>query len=138
MQECDVILLDKVQKNIRITSSEHKLLKTKNLVEGRYPNIFISSRVASITGGKTTYIKKRGFDDKYYQDLLINYLKQYKLAKRNDIDELLLEKLPDVLTKEQKLCKIKNILYSMSKKQKLIKNNGGRKFPVWILEKEKL
>ncbi len=33
-----VILLDKVQKNIPISKEEHKNLKLKKLVEGRYPN----------------------------------------------------------------------------------------------------
>ena len=44
-----VILLDKIQRGYRISREEHKKLKRLKLVEGRYPNLFISSRLASET-----------------------------------------------------------------------------------------
>ena len=128
-----VILLDKVQKRIKLSKDEHNFLKSKNLVEGRYPNLLVSSRIASITEKRTSYIKGRAFDNQYYIDLLFEYLKQYKSASREDINNLLLDKLPNILTEEQRLTKIKNMLYNMSKKRKLIKNVGGRKYPTWVL-----
>lgn len=47
-----VILLDKVQKRIRIRKDEHKKLKAMKLVEGRYPNLFVAGRIAAVTGNK--------------------------------------------------------------------------------------
>jgi len=37
------------------------------LVEGRYPNIYVSFRVAEITDEKAKHIKNKGLDDKFYK-----------------------------------------------------------------------
>ena len=42
------MLLDKVQKNKKLTSEEYKLLKSKDLIEGKRNNYFISSTVALV------------------------------------------------------------------------------------------
>jgi len=52
-----VILLDKVQKRKKPNKDEFKILKSKRLVEGRYPNIFVCSQIASVTGEKVKYTK---------------------------------------------------------------------------------
>jgi len=132
-----VILLDKVQKQIRISRDEHRFLKSKNLIEGRYPNLLVSSKIASVTGEKSKYIKYRGLDDTHYQELVISFIRQYGQASRQDIDELLLNKLPDVLTFQQKRNKINRLLsYKMSKELNLIKNIGSTKSSSWILVKK--
>ena len=56
-----VMLLDKVQKRIRLSKDEHTFLKSKKLVEGRYPNLFVSSQIAAIhiaEGGKSGISRK--------------------------------------------------------------------------------
>ena len=128
-----VILLDKVQKNIKISKDALRLLKLKRLVEGRYPNLFVSSKIASIIGEKAKYIKYRGFDKKYYRDMIINFIKKNDSASRREIDDLILNKLPDILTEEQKKRKINNLLNEMSGKSCLIKNIGSKKCSKWIL-----
>ncbi|MDO8301738.1 MAG: putative DNA binding domain-containing protein [Sedimentisphaerales bacterium] len=128
-----VILLDKVQKRLRILKDEHKQLKEQNLVEGRYPNIFVSSAITLSTSDKAQYIKNRAFDDQYYKDQVIQYIKRYGCASRQEIDQLLLNKLSDVLDKKQKRTKIGNLLYLMSKKDKSLENIGLRSKPKWIL-----
>ncbi|MEE9166826.1 MAG: ATP-binding protein [Candidatus Neomarinimicrobiota bacterium] len=60
-----VILLDKVQKRLQVSKEEHGFLKSKGLVEGRYPNLFVASKIASVAGEKAKYITYRGFDKKY-------------------------------------------------------------------------
>jgi hypothetical protein len=45
---------------------------------------------------------------------------------------LLLDKLPEVLSKEQKLTKIHNLLRNMAKSE-IIRNDGGRKYSQWVL-----
>lgn len=126
-----VIALDKVQKKIRLTDNEFKDLKAKKLVEGRYPNLFVAARVAVITGDKSTYIKNRAFDDDHYKKLILAYIGKYGSASRHDIDELLMDKLFD--NAEQKRNKIRNLLYSMSKREKTIQNAGTARTPKWTL-----
>jgi ATP-dependent DNA helicase RecG len=128
-----VILLDKVQKQVKLSKEEHCLLKKYHLVEGRFPNIFISSKITVSPADKAQYIKNRAFDDQYYKDQIIQYIRKYGSASRQDINELLLDKLSDVLDIKQKESKVKNLLQAMSKNDKSILNKGLRKKPVWKL-----
>ncbi|MDN5479809.1 MAG: putative DNA binding domain-containing protein, partial [Chryseobacterium sp.] len=116
----EIILLDKVAKQKALSDNEVKALKVKHLIEGRKPNFHISSDVAAITGEKASYIKQRGFKDDHYKKMIIDYLKKYETASKKDIDDLILDILPSVLDKNQKENKIRNIIYSMSKKEQLI------------------
>jgi len=128
-----VILLDKVQKGIKITPEGHKFLRRQKLIEGRFPNIYVSARIAFVTGEKSKYIKYRGLDENHYQNLVIQFLKKYGSANRKDIDALLLDKLPEILTDKQKINKINRLLSCTMVKQNLIKNTGSRKAPYWVL-----
>jgi ATP-dependent DNA helicase RecG len=126
------ISLDKVQKGIKLSRNEYSILKSKRLVEGRYPNIYISLGIASITDEKAKYIKYRGFDNKYYQDLIIAFIEQNGSATRKEIDELIIEKLPEIFSEQQKKRKVNNLLSKMSKDLKLIKNIGSTRNSIWI------
>ena len=53
-------------------------------------------------------------------------------ASRLDIDRLLLDKLSDVLTDEQKASKIHNLLTVM-RRRGLIHNAGSRRASKWVL-----
>ncbi|MFZ5517682.1 MAG: RNA-binding domain-containing protein [Candidatus Zhuqueibacterota bacterium] len=130
-----VILLDKIQKKIQLTKDEFRILKRQNLIEGRYPNLFVAAKIASITGDKTRYIKNRAFDDAHYKQMVIAYLEKYDSANRTDIDELLMNKLSDALDETQKKKKIANLLSQMSQKDHTIKNKGTKKYPEWSLIK---
>jgi ATP-dependent DNA helicase RecG len=126
----EIILLDKVAKNKKLKKEEILLLKGKNLIEGRKPNFHISATVAKATGDESVYIKQRGIDDEYCQKIIIDYLKKFGEGKRADFDKILLDKLPDVLNKNQKLNKIKNILQKL-KSSGLISPDGK----VWKMTK---
>ena len=54
-----------------------------------------------------------GFDDNYYKDLIITYLAQHGKKGRAEINELLLDKLPDALTEKQKHIKVGNLLLAL-------------------------
>ncbi len=69
---------------------------------------------------------------KYYEDLIIAFVKKHGFASRSDIDYLILNKLPDILTDDQKERKIANMLSEMRRKG-LIRNSGSRKRPKWVL-----
>ena len=128
-----VILIDKVQKRVRISQGEHKILKKLRVVEGRRPNLFVSARVAAATGDKADYIKQRAFDKNHYKKMVVSYLKKFGEAKREDIDKLLLDKISDALDEKQKRNRIGNLLFEMSHKDNTIFATGPRRTAVWVL-----
>lgn len=132
-----VILPDKVQKQISISREEHKKLKTLKVVEGRYPNIYVSSWVAAVTGEKARHIRLKGFNKRYYLDIIIKLIQEHGPVSRKDIDKLLVDKLPEILTEKQKKNKVHNLLTELSGPLGKIHNIGSRKNPQWILGDEK-
>jgi ATP-dependent DNA helicase RecG len=132
----EIILLDRVQKRQPITKEEHRRLKAQKLVEGRFPNPVVAAEIAAATDGKARHIRDKGFDNQYYRDLIVKIIREHQPVSREDIDEMLLDKLPEVLSWEQKLMKIHNLLYDLSHRQKLIQNSGNRRFPKWVLLNE--
>jgi ATP-dependent DNA helicase RecG len=132
----DIIVLDKVQKKKPITDHDVQHLRKLGLIEGRKPNYFISAKVASSTADgdlKAQYIKHRGFDDAHYRNLILEYLKQYHSASREDLDRLLYDKLPSILTEKQKDNKVHNYLTAL-KQSGLIRNKGSDRKSCWVLE----
>lgn len=127
----ETMILDKVQKNKKLTNEEYKLLKSKNLIEEKRNNYFISSTVAEITNQKPDYMKLRGINDDYCKKIIIDYIKKFKTAKKADLEEILLEKLGDSMTDIQKKNKIKNILQSL-RRDGVIEPHGKE----WILCKK--
>ena len=130
-----VILLDRVQKQRPITIEAASMLKREKLIEGRKPNYYVASHIAEATKSKVDYIKKRGFDDQYYKNLVIAYLQKFGSASKQDIDGLILDKLPAVLDEQQKRNKVRNLTYALSKREKVIKNEGTKRYPKWVMKK---
>lgn len=128
-----IILLDKVQKHQPVSREEHRRLKALRFVEGRYPNLIISARLAALTDQKAQHIRDRGFNDQYYMDLIIRLVREHQPVSREDIDRLLLDKLPEVLTEAQKKAKIHNFLFRLANKEQRIQNIGSRRYSRWVL-----
>jgi len=122
----EVIALDKVQKCKPVSEGEFKLLKKKHLIEGRRPNLFVSAEVAAATDTKAEYIRKRAFDKQHYSKMIESYLKKFQVATRADLDKLILEKLSDALTADQKKNFVRNLLQEM-KRNKIVRNVGGKR-----------
>lgn len=133
----DIMLLDKVAKKKPISEAEAKEFKARKLIEGRKPNFYISSHIAKATGEKASYIKQRGFKDDHYKKMILEFIGKYGKASKSEIDKLLLDILPGVLDDKQKANKIRNIVYSMSKRDKTIENQGTTRYPEWILSSSK-
>jgi ATP-dependent DNA helicase RecG len=130
-----VVLLDRVQKKLAITDTAATTLKKEKLIEGRKPNYYVAASVAAITDDKASYIKNKAFDKSYYKKLVIEFLTKYKQATRAELDDLLMEKLSNVLSEDQKRTKIRNLLYDMSKKENLIENSSkSTATPIWVLQ----
>jgi ATP-dependent DNA helicase RecG len=118
----EIMLLDKVQKREPLSDEAIALLRSKKFVEGRKSNLFLSFKVVNESkhvGLKTTYIKNKSFDDAYYKKLIQDYISLFKKASRGDIDVLLNDKLPDVLSDRQKYDKVTNLLASLRKEGKI-------------------
>ncbi|MBW6492359.1 MAG: putative DNA binding domain-containing protein [Lentimicrobium sp.] len=126
----EIIMLDKVQKKQSLTDFEEKLLRSKNLIEGRKPNYFIGLRVAQKTGQKAAYSKNRAFDKSYYLDLIVKAVQEHGSLDRKDVDELLWKKLPDWMNDKQKKNKVGNLLSELRMRGK-ITNKGTPKNPQW-------
>ena len=128
----EVLLLDKVQKDIRITHDESKKLKELELVEGRYPNLLISAKVAKITNQKVKHIRSRGLDRKYYSKMILELIRIHAPIQRGEIDRLLLDKLPENLSIKKKQDLIHNLISSLRQSGQ-IQNIGSKKYPKWVL-----
>jgi ATP-dependent DNA helicase RecG len=127
----EIILLDKVQKREPLSDDAIKLLRAKKFIEGRKSNLFLSFKVVNESkhiGLKASYIKNKSFDDDYFKGMILNYITTFKKATRRDIEELLKDKLPDILSERQKYDKTTNLLAALRKDGK-IKVEGRN----WIL-----
>ena len=127
-----VLLLDKVQKQRSLSPTEVRELRALKLIEGRSPNYFISGRVTESAEQKASYIHNRGFDDGYYRQLVLDFLGEYGKASRQELDNLVLPKLPAVLDDAQRNNKLRNLLQGM-RRDGLIRREGARAAPVWKL-----
>ena len=126
-----VISLDKVQKRKRVGPGEIKELRRLKLVEGRASHLFVASKIAALTGDKAQYIRNRAFDDAHYKQLILQFLDEFDTATRKDIDSLIIDKLSDTLTAQQKRKRVGNLLYAMAHRDHSIENRGSDKKPQW-------
>lgn len=122
----EVMTLDKVQKGLPLTEDQFALLKRRKLIEGRRPNLYVAASVAKAAGQQAAYIRNRGLDKAHYKELVLALLRQYQQATPAQLDELLLDKLPDVLSFKQKKHKINNLLQEMAREDQSIRNVGRR------------
>lgn len=129
----EIIMLDKVQKKKPLTEFEAEYLRQKELIEGRKPNYYIGIKVAQKTGQKADYSKNKGFEDKYYLDLIVKAIEEHNSLKRSDIDELLWDKLPDWMSDKQKKYKVSNLLSKLRRKNKIV-NKGSSAKSTWLLK----
>lgn len=118
----DIMLLDSVQKRKVISHEAARYLRKKGYVEGRYPNLFLSSKVVASTkhvGLKASYIKNRSFDDGYFKKLILDYIREYGKAERRDLYTLIGKMLPEYMTEQQRYDKLTNLLSSLKRKDSL-------------------
>ena len=127
----DVILIDKVQKKQPIDNSAIKRLKQKHLIEGRKPQFYISEEVATILDEKAEYTLNKGLDNEILETFILKHINTHGFATRKEIDTLLLNKLPNYLSAQQKKRRLSNMIQNL-KERKLIENVGTRSLPKWI------
>jgi len=132
----DVIALDRVQKKLPLSDEAFAPLKAEKLIEGRRPNIYVSAKVATVTGDKAAYIKNRAFDKTHYKSMVIGYLRQFEQATRKDLDALLIAKLSGAMNAKQKKAFVTNLLQEM-KMDSQIEPAGVTRWATWRLSKER-
>jgi ATP-dependent DNA helicase RecG len=128
-----IYLLDQVQKGKNITPEAVVYLRKHHLVEGRRNNLYLSAEVSQSMQAEAQYIKNKAFDDQYYKDMIVEYLRKYGKAKRKDIRDLLWDKLPDVLDEGKKNSKISALLTSLRKKNIITTDSKNQQISNWIL-----
>lgn len=131
----DILALDRVQKKLPVDEASLRRLRLGGMVEGRKPNVHVSAAVANATERKAQYMRTRGQDDAFYIKLIGDYLAQFGSASRQEINDLLWEKLSEVLDSAQREYKIGNLLGRM-RRSGLIQSQGARKSSRWILNLE--
>ena len=129
-----VFLLDRIQKGLSVEKEDVDRLRGQKLVEGRMTSLYLSASAAKSIDEGTTYIKNKGFDDKYYRDLIVEYLKKYNKAKKKDIRELLWDKLPDALNDVRKENKIRNMLSALKKQGIINADSENQQKSNWVLK----
>jgi ATP-dependent DNA helicase RecG len=65
----------------------------------------------------------------------LSMIGKHQPVSREEINELLLDKLPEVLNENQKMDKIHNLVSSLSGKR--IRNIGGRRTSKWVLVEQR-
>ncbi len=128
----DVLALDRVQKKMRISKEAAARLRRAHLIEGRSPHLHVSSVVAAATDTMAEYVRTRAQSDDFYAKLVLDYLSGTGGASRQNINELLWDKLSDALDDTQKRNKITNLLAKMRRNGR-IHNSGSTQRPLWKL-----
>ena len=126
-----VVLLDRVQKGLRVSSAAIAGLRRAGLVEGRMPHLHISADVAEATGQEAEYMRKKERTGAYYQRLIIDYLEKFPGSQRKKINEFMLDEIRGDFTSEEKIAKITHLLTVM-RRNHVIENRGTDKNPRWF------
>lgn len=101
----------------------------------RITNLIISATIAESLDQKAQYIKNKGFDDAYYKQLIIDYLKKWEKGKKSDFDKLLIDKLPGSMTEKQKKDKVRNLLAALRAAEVIKTDSPNHQISNWILNK---
>jgi ATP-dependent DNA helicase RecG len=123
----EIFALDRIQKGLAVGGAVLRALRKRSLVEGRRPALHISAKVAAasgLPGAKGSYIRTRRQDDAHYKHLILDYLRQFGQASREDLRDMLLPKLPGALSAEQKEHKIKNLLAALRRAGQIVREGG--------------
>ena len=133
-----VYLIDKIQKGEEASLPKEAIqyLRKHHLIEGRSGSLFLSAEVSKNIKAEAQYIKNKGFNDQYYKDLIIEYLRTYHQASKEDLRSLLWDKLPDIKTPKQREDKIHNLLSSLRQQGLIKRTSPSRQKGMWILTEE--
>ena len=127
------ILLDRVQKHKPISAEAVKMLRSRNLVEGRKNALIVAKSVAQATEQEADYTRAKGFSDEFCMDLIEKAVNEHGKLSRPKIDELVSPYLPAILDEKQRFRKIGNYLTKLKSNGKIHLGPGK----VWMPGPEK-
>ena len=128
----DILLLDRVQKGLRIGADAVRHLRSEGLIEGRVPHLHVSAKIAALTNQKAAYMKKKERTGAHHRGLLIDYIGKFNGLTRAEINEYMLEEIRGDLSESEKLTKISNLLTYLRRKGDIY-NSGTDTKPLWKL-----
>ena len=128
-----VYLLDQVQKGKQVSKEAAAHLRKHKLVEGRVNNLYLSAPLAKTEEDRVQYIKNKAFDDKYYQDMVVNYLRKFGKANRAAVRDLLIDKFPDTLSPKKKERKVLTLLTALKRNGIITTDSENKRIANWIL-----
>ena len=131
-----VFLLDKIQKDEIISHEQYLRLKKAGLVEGRYPNIYVSYNIAEAVGQRSKYIRDSGLDDEKCKAFILKALEKAGEIRKDDLMSIVSDLFPDVLTIKQKQKKLSNLLQAMKNKDMSIDSRGKTSNTVWFIRRQ--
>jgi predicted transcriptional regulator containing an HTH domain and an uncharacterized domain shared with the mammalian protein schlafen len=127
-----VFLLDKIQKHETIPRESYISLRKQQLIEGRYPNIYVSYKIADLVGQKTEYVKNKGLSNDVYKKIISNALNTMGEASVSELKSVLEGALPAILNEKQQSKKVSNILQAM-KREGIVNVKGTGHAAKWYL-----
>ena len=113
-----VLLLDMVQKRQPISKEQAKMLRDKGLIEGRYPNLVISSKVAAAIGSHEEYVRKKGLDSSVCRELILKLLGTSPCT-RAEIISAIEHALPEDMDKSRRAKHVSYLLQQLRKEGKI-------------------
>ncbi len=128
----EVLALDAVQKRQHADADVLRQLRRKGLLEGRKGRLHVAGSVAVATDTVGEYLHHRAFDDQYFCDLIVEFLRTKRDARRSDFDRLLKGKLSDLLSEDQKNDKVRNLLQKL-RRAGVIVSEGSTQATIWRL-----
>jgi ATP-dependent DNA helicase RecG len=113
-----VLLLDMVQKRQPISKEQAKMLRNRGLVEGRYPNLVISSKVAAAIGNPEEYVRKKGLDSSICKELILKLLGT-RPCSRAEIISAIAHALPENMSQAQREKHVSYLLQQLRRENKI-------------------
>lgn len=127
-----VFMLDLVQKGNPITREQAKTLRGRGLVEGRYPKLTLSSRVAGIIGTHEEYVRQKGLDASICKELIVKLLRT-RSCTRAEIVSAISHALPEDMSGEQRKKHVSYLLQEL-RKERRIRPDGARGSTKWAID----
>lgn len=127
-----VFMLDLVQKGNPITREQAKTLRGRGLVEGRYPKLTLSSRVAGIIGTHEEYVRQKGLDASICKELIVKLLRT-RSCTRAEIVSAISHALPEDMSDKQRKKHVSYLLQEL-RKERRIRPDGARGSTKWVID----
>lgn len=90
--------------------------------------------MAQATNDRAAYIMNRGLDKEHYKGLILSYLEKFGASNRKALDDSFLERMPEILSPQQKRNRLKNLLQEL-RREKRVMSVGSGPAATWELAK---